>query len=259
MGDLTAIAQKLAELRAQDEVYENGARVISHGGVPSGLSALMRVIDDTVLERKLEIMTGSHIISLVAAGRRLRGISAVVPPKGKSPRLVGEPLSREDKRTLEGVRELLTDLLTAAPRLTLRSLPADPFGKSGERGISASGLIDLWDIDMDEDPLPPMERFLRANANALEAYLHVSGADIVASDGDVATLQGIWQEQVDAFLKTQERLPGHASGAQLVSLDGAFENGKAVALGLLDEEMILLVFDPAALGPLHMSWQAIVA
>ena len=257
MSDITALAQKLARIHSSDDMFENGARVIAQGGVPSGMVALIRAIDDTVLERNLEILTGNHIITLVAAGRRLRGLAAVVPPKGKSARFVGEPLSSDDAKTIAAVGELLTGILAPAPKLTMRSLPANGFGKSGDRGISASRLAELWNVDMDEVPLPPLQRFLKSNAALLQAHLHVRDGEIVESNGDVSELQSILGNQLDAFLTTRETLPGAAEGAQLMTFEGAIGGGRAVGLAQSDDDIVLLVYEPTALGQIHASWQAV--
>jgi len=257
MSDLTALAEKLDALRASDDVFEHGARVISQGGVPSGMNALIRAIDETVLERKLEIMTGTHLISLIAAGRRLRGISGVVPAKGKSARLVGEAMSRENTKNLDAAFGLLSDLVGPAPKLTLRSLPAEPFGRSGERGVTARELAEFWQVDLDEKPLPQMTRFLVGNEGAIAAHLHVVNGEIESTEGDVTVLHDVWETQVSTFLQTLDTLPGRADGPQLITLDGALEDGKTVALGLAGDDVALLIYDPGALGALHASWQAI--
>ena len=259
MSDLTALAQKLASLHSSNDVFQNGARVIAQGGVPSGMCALIRAIDDTVLERKLEILTGTHIVTLIAAGRRLRGVTGVVPPKGKSARFVGTPLSREDGKTLAAVGELLTDLLNPAPKLTVRSLPAESFGKSGDRGVAASTLAEVWDVDLDETPLPPLTRFLRGNGAALQAFLHIKAGEVVETDGDITALQSIMDDQLDAFLATRATLPGSAEGPQLLTLEGALPGERTLALGQADDDVILMVYDPAALGQIHASWQAVFA
>ena len=257
MSDLTALAQKLASLHSSEDQFENGARVISQGGVPSGMSAVLRAIDDTVLERKLEVMTGTHIVTLVAAGRRLRGIAGVVPPKGKSARLVGEVLSRDDKKMLAAAGELMAELFMPAPRLTLRSLPADSFGASGDRGVTISELAASWQVELDEEPLPPLQRFLQGNATNFQAYLHVNAGEIVGSDGDVSGLKTMLDDQLDAFLSTRTKLSGHADGPQLLSLEGGLPGGKTIALAQSDDDVVLLVYDAAALGQIHASWQAV--
>ena len=257
MSDLTALAQKLASLHSSDDQFEHGARVIAQGGSPSGMAALIRAIDDTVLERRLEIMTGTHIVTVVAAGRRLRGIASVVPPKTKSARLVGEPLSRDDNKTLVAAGELLASLLGPAPRLTLRSLPAETFGRSGDRGVSAAMLAETWDINLDEAPLPPLDRFLNSNGGAIKAYLHTRAGAVVATGGDVSALQNIHDTQLEDFLATRGQLPGHAEGPQLMSVEGVLGKEQAVALAQTDDDVVLLVYDPAALGQIYASWQAI--
>ncbi|SFS22229.1 hypothetical protein [Yoonia litorea] len=257
MTDLSAIAEKIAALRADDDVYENGARVISQGGVPDGMAAFIDAIDGTVLERHLEIMTGSHIVTVVAAGRRLRGIVNVIPPKGKSARLVGEPLSRDDRRMLESVGTLLSDLFSPAPKLTIRNLPAEPFGKSGDRGVAASELARLWDVDLDAEPLPKVDRFLRSNSGLFTAHLHVNNGEVVATSGDAGTLQQIWEDQIDAFLTTQKKLSGHTDGPQLISLEGALDGKQSIALGLAGDDVLLMIYDSSGLGQMHASWQAI--
>lgn len=259
MSDLTALAQKLASLHSGSDQFENGARVIAQGGVPSGMCALIRAIDDTVLERQLEILTGAHIVTVIAAGRRLRGIASVIPPKGKSARIVGEALSREDGKTLALAGEVLGEVLASAPRMTLRSLPAPRFGSSGDLGVAASDLAEIWQIDMDEAPLPPIARFLSANSAALQAYLHTAAGEVLATHGDIAALQTMLDEQLDAFLATRAKLSGHAEGPQLLSFEGALPNGKTVAIAQAEEDTILLVYDPSALGQIHASWKAVFA
>lgn len=257
MSDLTALAQKLASLHSSDDRFEHGARIIAQGGVPSGMAAVLHAIDDTVLERQLEIMTGTHIVTLVAAGRRLRGIAGVVPPKGKSPRLAGEAISRDDKKSLAAVGELLNELLMPAPRLTLRSLPSGGFGRSGERGVAATDLISLWQVDMEAEVLPPIERFLSGNRAALKAFLHVRGDEVVATEGDSAQLQDLMENQLDAFLEKKAKLSGNADGPQLISLEGVLPGNVAVALAQAGDDIVLITYDPVALAQLHASWQAI--
>ena len=259
MSDIDDLTQKLAALAGGGDQYENGARVIAQGGVPSGMTALVQAVEDTVLERHLEIMTGSHLVTLVAAGRRLRGIAQVVPAKGGSAKLVGKPLSRDDAKGLDAAYALLSDLLNPAARLTLRSLPAAPFGQSGERGVTAAELSEFWQIDLNETPPPPMERFLLINETTFSAYLHIEGSEILSSDGDIAALQTVWQDQVEDFLATRAILPGHADGPQFLTLDGALGVERAVAIGLAGDEIALMIYEPGSEGVLHASWQAIFA
>ena len=257
MSDMIALAQKLNALAAHDDVFDDGARVISQGGVPAPMTAFLAVVDETVLERRLDFAAGDVVVSVIAAGRRLRGMIAVSPAAGDHIDLFGKTLSRQEPEMLDAAFALLTDIFTGAARLTVRSLPAEPFGSGGERGISASGLAEIWQIDISETPLPPMSRFLRVNETAFSAVLHVSAGDILATYGDIAGLQSIWDTQVDAFLRAQESLPNHQDGPKLICLEGALDDGNTAALALAGDDVALMVYDPAKLGALHASWRSI--
>jgi hypothetical protein len=257
MSDLNALAQKLNALAANDDIFDHGARVISQGGVPAPMNALLDVIDETVLERRLDFAAGDAVVSLIAAGRRLRGLVAVSPANDGAAALIGAPLSRQEPDLLDSVFAVLTETLSAAMQLTVRSLPPEPFGTSGERGIAAASLAEIWQVNMHEAPLPPMARFLQANQAALSAVLHVRAGDVLTRQGDISELQSIWDTQVEAFVKSQESLPSHKDGPQLICLDGALEGDAAAALALSDEDVALLVYDPAQLSALHASWRTV--
>ena len=257
MSDLNALAQKLSAIAAKEDIFQSGARVISQGGVPSPMNALLQAIDETVLERKLTFVAGKHTINVIAAGRRLRGISSASPSAGDISHLAGKTIAREEPALVDDAFALLSETVGSASKLVVHSLPPDAFGKGGERGISAEGLALLWQIDMDEAPLPPMERFLRSNEQGITAALHVSGGEITASQGDVQELQTIWDTQVESFIEQQGVTFANTDGPQLVALDGALEDGSAAALALAGDDVALLVYDPATIGDLHASWQAI--
>ena len=141
MSDLNALAQKLNALATNDDVFDHGARVISQGGVPAPLNALLDAIDETVLERRLDFAAGDAVVSLIAAGRRLRGLVAVSPANDTASALIGVPLSREEPDLLDAAFAVLTGTFGAATQLTVRSLPSEPFGTSGERGVAATGWL----------------------------------------------------------------------------------------------------------------------
>jgi hypothetical protein len=257
MSDLNALAQRIDALAAHDDVFEDGARVIAQGGTPAPLMAFLSVIDETVLERRLDFVADKSTISVIAAGRRLRGFLGVSTTTDDAADLIGATLSRQEPAILDKAFAVLSDVIAPAKHLAVRSLPAEPFGTTGERGVSASGLADIWQIDMDEAPLPPMSRFLRANEAAFTSVLHVSAGDILATEGDVAGLQSIWDTQVDTFLRAQKSLPSHKDGPKLICLEGALEGDDAAALALAGDDVALMVYDPAKLGALHASWQSI--
>ena len=259
MSDMHALAQTLTALAAKDEIFQNGARVISQGGFPSPMAAFLKAVDETMLERKLTFVAGPHTINVIAAGRRLRGFSAASPSLGDISHLAGKTIAREEPDLIDDAYALLSENIGNAARLAVHSLPPEPFGEGGERGISALSLAEMWNIDMHEAPLPPMERFLRTNGDGINALLHLSAGEVTATQGDVTALQGVWDTQVTAFMEEQTKLPGHEDGPQLICLDGALEDGSAAAIAIAGDDVALLVCAPTQLGTLHTTWQSIFA
>lgn len=258
MTDLTALSTKLAALVAEDDVFtDGGARVISQAGEPAPLTAILREVDDTVLERTLVFGMGEADVHIVVAGRRLRGI---VDVEGDAPGIeavVGEVLSREEPETLEAVGSLLASMGEAASRITVRSTPARPIGSSGDAGISASGLADLWIVDMDATPAPAMERFLAANAEAMFGSLPVIGGKVGAGTGDADPLQAIWEDQVTDFRARHDKFRRDDDGPVMVCLDGAVGGSIGVAFALAGDDACLFSYAPDDLPAILSSWTAI--
>ncbi|WP_108814068.1 hypothetical protein [Loktanella sp. Alg231-35] len=251
MSDLAELAQKISALAAKDTVFETGARVISTGGEPSPIVAILNEIDDTILERDLEIQADGAIVNLIVSGRRLRGIAAA---SSGADDVVGHVLSREEPDMVAAAFVLLSELCGRAQRLTVRYLAPQPFGKGGERGISAKGLAALWKIDLDEVPKPPMERFLSTNRSAAIAMIHMTDGEMQSSAGDVTALQSILDTQLADFRGLQTL----GGGAQLICLEGALSDGSAAALAIHEDDVALIAYQPDHLGALHASWRAIL-
>lgn len=260
MSEPNALAQKLAVLSAREAVDQTGARMISEGGVPSPVAAILREVDDTVLERCLAFRCGGTTVRIVAAGRRIRGVVSV-SPKSKAD-VIGQVLSREDPDVVQAAHDLLEKLCGQAENMTVRSLPTEPFGKGGERGVSALGLAELWGVplaELDNTPKPPMEQFLTVNAPAFSSVLHICDGEIVAKEGDFAALQAIWSTQVEAFREAHKKTLRGEEAAQLICLDGAFDDGNSAALALYEGHVALIAYEAERFGAMQASWQRIFA
>lgn len=259
MSELTALTDKLAALAAKDEVFVAGARVITHDSGEVAIAAILREIDSTVLERTLVFTIGSVDVSAIVAGRRLRGLFAVAGDVDGADQVVGQVLSREEPDVLQGAGTLFRTLCTDAPRITVRSKPMDRFGTSADAGISASDLADIWDVDLDATPAPPVVRFMTANSASLQAYLYLTdGKTIAETAGDTGPLEAIWADQVAPFRKRQKELSGKVSGGpHLTCFEGALGPGTAVAIAMSGDEVCLCTFAPDQMGALAASWQAI--
>lgn len=261
MSELTALTDKLAALAAEDEVYVAGARVITQDSGEVAMAAVLREVDSTVLERTLVFTIGKVDVSAIVAGRRLRGIFAVAEDIAGAEQVVGQVLSREESETVQAAGTLIRALCTDANRVTVRSKPMEPFGTSADAGISAGDLADIWDVDLDATPAPPVVRFMTANATSLQAYLYLTdGKTVAEAAGDTAPLQAIWDDQVIAFRKRQKELSGKVSaGPHLTCLEGAFGPGTAVAIAMSGDEVCICTFAPDQMGALAVSWRAVTS
>ncbi len=256
MSEINALAQKLMTLISDDVEFEAGARVVSRGGVPDPITAILDEIDNTVLERNLEFSADANTVNLIAGGRRLRGVLAVSPESHAH--IVGKTLSREEPELVQATSALLSEMFGGADRLTVRSLASEPFGEeSGERGISARRLAELWEQDADETPKSPMERFLKYNASALKSVMHVNKGEIISTVGDFSALQGMWNNQVMEFRKTNKNMLTGKEGPQLICLEGALDDGSAAALVIADNEIALMAYEPDKLSAMQSSWRGI--
>lgn len=255
MSESNALADKLAVLASRETFDATGARTICDGGHPDPIAAILREVDDTVLERCLSFDYGSGTITIVAAGRRLRGILSVTPNQDAD--IIGQILSREEPDGVQDAFDLLKSLCGAAEHMTVRSLPPEPFGKGGERGISANGLAELWGVTMDTTPKPPLEHFLGANADAFSSLLHVRKGKVISTAGDFAALQTIWSTQVDAFREAHKKTMRGEEGAQLICLDSAFDDGSSAAMVLYEDEIALVAYRAERFGQMQSSWQRV--
>lgn len=261
MSDMTALAQKLQALISTDDVFEEGGRVISDLGVPSPLFGMLREVDETVLERSLVFTSGTSSLTVIAAGRRLRGITSVTGNDPQTSNVIGQAISREDPDTLDMARAVMSDIFDPDDLVTVQALPAQPFGGSGERGVPAADLIDLWGVAASEDAVEvtgtPLERFLKTTAASSTGMLHISGEDVVGSDGETRALETIWEDQATDFLDAQAKLLKASEPQKIMSLNGVLSDDQSVSMIVDADEIVLLAHDPAQLGKLHRAWHKI--
>lgn len=252
--DQSAIATKLAALAATDDVFSDGQRVITHDLPP--LTAILREIDDTVLERTLVFGIGKTSVSAVVAGRRLRGIVHISGDIPGMEDVVGKVLSHDDHEMLTAVGDILKHLCAEGARVTVASTAPQPIGASGEAGVSMAILARVWGVDLDARPASPVTRLLAANAAHITDSLHVIDGQPPMTTGDTTVLEAISDVQVTPFRKRHRSVLGKLDGPMLVCLDGAV-GGEPIALAVADGEQCLFFYQPAALPALLSSWYAI--
>lgn len=187
----------------------------------------------------------------------MRGILSVSPANDDA--IIGQVLSREEPEGIQAVYDLLQELCGSATKMTVQILPPEPFGKGGDRGVSAHGLAELWSVETEEEPKPPMEQFLAVNASAFSSYLHVRKGEILFTEGDFSALQTIWNTQVEAFRDAHSKTVKGKADAQLICLEGAFDDGKSAAMALFEKDVALIAYEAEHFGAMQSSWQRIFA
>ncbi len=257
MNDLNALAEKISALAAQDVVVSADGRAMEIDDSVSPVAAILREVNDTILERTLVFTSNAITVHAIAAGRRLRGILRVTPEADAE--IVGQILSREEPEAVQSAHELLESLFGDATGMTVQVLPAEPFGKGGERGISAHGLAELWGVDTTQEPKPPMDQFLGVNAGSFKSLLHVRKGEIMKTSGDFAKLQNIWNTQVQAFREAHSKVAKGEAGAQLICLDSAFDDGTSAAMALYEKDVAIIAYQSDHFGKMQSSWQRIFA
>ncbi|WP_133175955.1 hypothetical protein [Yoonia sediminilitoris] len=260
MTDLTALATKLAALISEDDVFvAGGKRVISHGDDPPAMVAILREVDNTVLERTLEFGLDDVTVSISAAGRRLRGVVAIDSDMPGKDKIIGHILSQEEPDLLKATGAMLNDFCANAKRITVLSGPPQMLGSSAEKGLSVATLAEVWQVNMDARAAPPMERFLTANKDKMIGHLYMSGNDVIGSSGDTARLQEVWDTQIDMFRKRHKAAQPKLDGPVLVCLDAVLGGQTSVAVGSFGKESCLFSYLPIDLPDLISSWNAVTS
>lgn len=254
MRDQSAIATKLAALAAKNDVFKDGQRIINNDVPP--LVAILREIDDTVLERTLVFNIGDTVLHAVVAGRRLRGIVEISGDVPDADDVVDQVLTRDNMETVTALGDILKQLCAPVPKVTVAIHAVRPLGSSADAGLQTTTLASLWGVDLDAKPMSALSRLLSANAAQITASFHVVDGQPPQTTGDAAPLVAIWDTQVTPFRKKHKSILGKWEGPMLICLGNAVQ-GSPVALAISDGEKCLLRCDPDALPDLLATWNAV--
>lgn len=252
--DKKTLAEKLAALSSDGEKFENGLRVISDGTEPPILTAILSEADMTVLPRKLTFRMNASEVTLVAGGRRLRGlVKASKDIKGVMG-VLGKPLAREETDLLDGLRAILDQFTAAAGQLTVESDNPDAMGGQTDAGITAAALADIWEVPLNVAPITPMQNFLRDCGPIATAWICMSnGADnVTGGDGTkLEALQSALAQQWDSFSKSVDKFTGDHG---FVCLNNALGAAGSVAIVKSAQEAALICYDEEKMADLHALW-----
>lgn len=254
MRDQSAIATKLAALAAKDDVFKDGQRIINHD-VPA-IVAILREIDDTVLERTLVFGIGDAAVHAVVAGRRLRGVVEITGNIAGTQDVVGQVLTRDNVETVTALGTVLKQICATAPKVTVSINAVRPLGSSADAGLQTTTLAEMWGVDLDARPASAISRLLSANASRITCSFHVVDGQPPQTTGDATLLATVWDTQVTPFRKRHKNILGKLEGPMLICLGNAVA-GESVALAISDGEKCLLRCDPDALPDLLATWNAV--
>lgn len=257
VNEQSALVAKLMALAESETGFVGGARVISLGGVPASLTAMVDEIDNTVLERTLTFDIDGVVLRMAVAGRRLRGVIDIAGVPHAAKALMGKVLSQDDPATVKAVGTLLTDLCKDAKQVTVQANAPEPLGNPSEAGLPAAGLASLWQVAPTDSPQSKMARFLSANAATITSFVRAVDGTVAASQGDTDKLDPIWRDQFTAFRKRQRAIFPRQDGPLLVCLDHTPQDGRGIAVAVTGDEASVFAYDPAAIGAILASWRLV--
>ena len=252
--DKKTLAEKLAALSSDGEKFENGLRVISDGTEPPILTAILGEADMTVLPRKLTFRMNASEVTLVAGGRRLRGLVRASKDIKGVMGVLGKPLAREETELLNGLRAILDQFTAAAGQLTVESENPDAMGGQTDAGITAAALAEIWDVPLNIAPVTPMQSFLRDCGTIATAWIILSDTSENVTGGDgtkLEALQNALSAQWDDFSKSVDQFTGDQG---FVCLNNALGAAGSVAIVKGAGEAALICYDEDQMAELHSFW-----
>ncbi|MBE0412308.1 hypothetical protein [Yoonia sp.] len=254
MPDRSVIATKLAALVEKNARLKDGKRLISHDLPP--LAAILREIDDTVLERTLIFGIGQTNVHAVVAGRRLKGIVEISGDVTAQDDIVGQIFSRDDPAPLAAIGTLLKKLCDATPQVTVISTAPRPLGSSAEAGVATAALASAWAVDTVRQPATALQQFVAANVALITASYHVADGQPPQTTGDTARLQDIWKTQITLFRKRHKSVVGKPATPMLIGIQTKQPN-QMLCLAVVDGEQCLISGPADGLPALLASWTQI--
>lgn len=252
--DKTILAQKLAALSAEGDTFENGLRVISDGTEPPVLTAMLSEVDMTVLPRKLTFKMGASSVTLVAGGRRLRGlVSASKDIKGVIG-VLGKKLSMDEKAVIDGLHGILDQFTKTADQLTVESDEPDAMGGQTDAGVRAAALAEYWEVALNSAPQTPLQQFLRDCAGFADAWVVMTDGADTTHHGDGARLEvlkGALADQWADFSTSVDQLAGESG---MIALNNALGDGGSVAIVKAGNEAAVMCYAADNMTEIHNVW-----
>jgi len=213
----------------------------------------------TVLPRKLTFAMDGSEITLVAGGRRLRGlVKASKDIKGVTG-VLGKALSPEEPDVVSGLRSILDQFTSRAAKLTVESAEPDAMGDLTEAGLTAESLANDWDVSVSVEPTTGMTKYIRACGSLATAWVILSDDAETSNGGDGAKLEALktaLDQQWAQFSQSVDQLTGEHG---FICLNNALSAAGSVAIAKNASEAALICYDPDNMADLHLQWAAVTA
>ncbi len=254
--DKDTLAQKLAALSSEGETFENGLRVISDGTEPSVLTAILGEVDMTVLPRQLTFKMNATEITLVAGGRRLRGLVKASKDIVGVTGVLGKSLAHEEPDVIEGLRGILDQFTATASQLTVESDEPDAMGGQTDSGVTAANLAEMWDVPLSVQPITAMQKFIRGCGSLATAWIILSDDVETTNGGDGTKLEALkkaLEQQWSTFSQSVDQLTGEQG---FICLNNALGDVGSVAIAKGVGEAALVCYDAENMVEIHAFWSS---
>lgn len=252
--DKQTLAQKLAALSSAGESFENGLRVVSNGVEPPILTAILTEVDMTVLPRKLSFRMNGSEISLVAGGRRLRGLVRASKDIKGVMGVIGKSVSHDAPDVVDGLHSIIAQFTATAGQMTVVSEDPDVMGGQSDAGLTAQSLADHWKVDLNPEPLTPMMAFARDCGDLVTAWVVLKDRSENRTGGDgakLAVLRDTIAEKWSTFSDSVDQLAGDVG---FICLNDALGEAGSVAIAKNGSEAAILCYASENMAQLHGTW-----
>lgn len=252
--DKQTLAQKLAALSSEGESFENGVRVVSDGSEPPILTAILNEIDMTVLPRKLTFKMNGSEISLVAGGRRLRGLVAASKDIKGVMGVLGKPVTHDAPDVIDGLHDIIGQFTATAGEMTVVSEDPDAMGGQSDAGLSAQNLADHWTVNLAPETLTPMTAFVRGCGDLVTAWVVMKDDAENKTGGDGATLAALRSAIAAKWANFSQSVDQLTGPAGFICLNDALDDAGSVAIVKTETEAAILCYASDNMANLHGAW-----
>ncbi|MEM6341154.1 MAG: hypothetical protein AAF729_08385 [Pseudomonadota bacterium] len=250
------LARRLAVLSNDEAELASGARVISEGGLPSPMQAILREIDETVLTRELFFDLGkTGSVTMVASGRRLLGLRAFKGDiGGDADTLIEQPLSSDDKDQLTTLASGLEVVATVTGQIGVTARDGDRIGSQTQVGLSVETLAGLFGVEYPFDEPSRLQRFGSMIADPSTATLIRKAKGQYSFVGD-AEVKAWLEEKSETFSESF----GEQGQGPILTILGQSSGENPILVVIVDEgETMYCRVGRGQLSKICAAWRKIV-